>query len=113
MCGEEAQGGGQQQRGPSIARRQEKLVTNSSIPHSIVHATQFFEFIQRIADSFTTGDTVRVPRVLVQPMAGDDVASAIATVSVCAALSGSIETANWRFCRSFSRNAPRSLATAK
>ena len=66
---------------------QEKLVTNSSIPYSIVHATQFFEFIQRIADSFTTGDTVRVPPVLVQPMAADDVASAIATVSVGAALS--------------------------
>ena len=70
---------------------QEKLITNSSIPYSIVHATQFFEFIQRIADSFTTGDTVRVPPVLVQPMAADEVATAIATVSVGAPLNGSVE----------------------
>ncbi len=72
---------------------QEKLIINSSIPYSIVHATQFFEFIQRIADSFTTGDTVRVPPVLVQPMAADDVATAIAAVSVGAPLNGSIEIA--------------------
>ena len=72
---------------------QEKLVINSSIPYSIVHATQFFEFIQRIADSFATGDTVRVPPVLVQPMAADDVATAIAAVSVGAPLNGSIEIA--------------------
>ena len=72
---------------------QEKLIINSSIPYSIVHATQFFEFIQRIADSFTIGDTVRVPPVLVQPMAADDVATAIAAVSMGAPLHGSIEIA--------------------
>ena len=72
---------------------QEKLIANASIPYSIVRATQFFEFIRPIADAATTGDTVRVPPVLVQPMAADDVASAIATVSVGAPLNGSIEIA--------------------
>ena len=56
---------------------QEKLITSSSIPYSIVHATQFFEFIRPIADAATAGDTVRLPPVLIQPMAADDVASAI------------------------------------
>jgi uncharacterized protein YbjT (DUF2867 family) len=51
---------------------QEKLVENSSIPYTIVHATQFFEFVTRIADEATEGDTVRVPSVLIQPMAADD-----------------------------------------
>src|SRR4051794_41820129 len=47
---------------------QEKLITDSSIPFSIVHATQFFEFALRIADEATDGDTVRLPHVLFQPM---------------------------------------------
>src|SRR4051795_8256938 len=53
---------------------QEKLIQDSSIPYSIVHATQFFEFIDRIADDATDGDTVRLPPALFQPMAADDVA---------------------------------------
>ena len=56
---------------------QEKLIKDSSIPYSIVHATQFFEFVKSIADAATDGDTVRLPPVLFQPIAADDVASAV------------------------------------
>src|SRR5262245_25188085 len=52
---------------------QEKLIKESSIPYSIIHATQFFEFVNRIADEATTGNTVRLPPVLFQPIAADDV----------------------------------------
>src|ERR671917_571588 len=55
---------------------QEKLIKRSSIDYSIVHATQFFEFIERIASDATDGNTVRVAPVLIQPMAAEDVASA-------------------------------------
>ena len=61
---------------------QEKLIQESSIPYSILHATQFFEFAKSIADSSTQGQEVHVPSVLIQPMAGDDVASAVARVAV-------------------------------
>jgi uncharacterized protein YbjT (DUF2867 family) len=61
---------------------QEQLITASSIPWSIVHATQFFEFGRSIADAATQGDTVRLAPVLVQPMAADDVAAAVADVAV-------------------------------
>jgi len=70
---------------------QEKLIKESSIPYSIVHATQFFEFGKRIADEATDGNTVRVPPVLFQPIAGDDVASAVARVAVGSPLNGTIE----------------------
>jgi uncharacterized protein YbjT (DUF2867 family) len=60
---------------------QEKLITESAIPYSIVHATQFFEFATRIADEATDGDTVRVPAALIQPMAADDVAVAVCEIS--------------------------------
>ena len=46
---------------------QEKLIKESSIPYSIVHATQFFEFVQGIADSATEGNTVRLPPVFSSP----------------------------------------------
>ena len=61
---------------------QEKLIKRSSISYSIVHATQFFEFINSIADDATDGDTVRVAPVLIQPMAAEDVASAVGLISV-------------------------------
>src|SRR5947207_14112487 len=51
---------------------QEKLIAESSIPYSIVHATQFFEFVKSIADASTAATTVRVAPVLIQPMAADD-----------------------------------------
>ena len=72
---------------------QEKLIRGSSIPYSIVHATQFFEFIGRIADDATDGDTVRLPPVLFQPIAADDVAAAVGRVAVGEPLNGVVEVA--------------------
>ena len=61
---------------------QEKLIKDSSIPYSIVHATQFFEFLDRIAAPATDGNTVRLPPALIQPIAADDVAGALGRVAV-------------------------------
>src|SRR5436189_3318963 len=60
---------------------QEALIRESTIPYSIVHATQFFEFITRIADSATDGNTVTLPPALIQPIAADDVASGVGRVA--------------------------------
>jgi uncharacterized protein YbjT (DUF2867 family) len=70
---------------------QEKLIRNSSIPYSIVRATQFFEFFKRIADEATVGNTVRIPPVLFQPMAADDVADAVCSVAMGSPLNGIVE----------------------
>ena len=70
---------------------QEVLIKASGSPYSIVHATQFFEFIKRIADEATVDSTVRLPAALVQPMAADDVASAVARVAVGAPVNGVVE----------------------
>jgi uncharacterized protein YbjT (DUF2867 family) len=72
---------------------QEKLIEDSPIPYSIVHATQFFEFVNRIADMATSGNTVRLAHVLIQPMAAEDVASAVADVTVGPPVNGIIEIA--------------------
>jgi uncharacterized protein YbjT (DUF2867 family) len=72
---------------------QEKLIEGSSIPYSIVHATQFFEFMKGIADEATDGNTVRLPPALVRPMAADDVASGVARVAVAPPLNGVVEIA--------------------
>jgi uncharacterized protein YbjT (DUF2867 family) len=72
---------------------QEKLIRNSSIPYTIVHATQFFEFAARMADEASDGDTVRVPPVLIQPMAADDVAAALCSVVLVAPVNDTIEIA--------------------
>ena len=72
---------------------QEKLIRGSSIPYSIVHATQFFEFIKRIADDATDGNTVRLAPVLIQPMAAEDVATAVARISVGSPVNGIVEVA--------------------
>lgn len=61
---------------------QEQLISEAAIPFSIVRATQFFEFVGRIADSATDGDTVRISPALIQPMAADDVATAVARTAV-------------------------------
>src|SRR5258707_2056116 len=61
---------------------QEKLIKASSIPYSIVHATQFFEFLKGLADISTDGNKVRLAPVLFQPMAADDVASGVARIAV-------------------------------
>lgn len=71
---------------------QEKLVTTSEIPSSIVHATQFFEFLGRIADGATDDEMVRLPSVLFQPGAATDVAAVVADVALDAPLMGTIET---------------------
>ena len=70
---------------------QERLIRASGMPYSVVHATQFFEFIPRIADELTVGSEVRVPPVLFQPMAAEDVAQAVGKVSVGAPINGVIE----------------------
>jgi uncharacterized protein YbjT (DUF2867 family) len=72
---------------------QEKLIQGSSIPYSIVHATQFFEFTKSIAAAATEGNTVRLPPALIQPIAAEDVASAVGRVSVGAPLNGIVEIA--------------------
>jgi uncharacterized protein YbjT (DUF2867 family) len=72
---------------------QEEAVKAGSVPFTILRAAQFFEFIGRIADSSTEGDTVRLPPVLVQPEAADDVAAALADVAESAPVNGIVELA--------------------
>jgi len=72
---------------------QEKLIKESSIPYSIVHATQFFEFVKNIAAAATEGNTVRLAPVLIQPMAADDVAKAVGRIAVGAPVNGIVEVA--------------------
>ena len=72
---------------------QEALIKASQIPYSIIRATQFFEFVKRIADEATQGDVVRLPPVLIQPVAADEVAAAVADVAVGAPLNGVVEVA--------------------
>ena len=72
---------------------QEKLIKESPIPYSIVRATQFFEFLGRIADSATEGNTVRLPAVAFQPLAAEDVASTVVKVAIGSPLNGTVEVA--------------------
>ena len=72
---------------------QEKLIGGSSVPYSIVHATQFFEFMKAIAGAGTDGNVVRLAPVLIQPMAADDVAAAAARVAVGEPVNGIVEVA--------------------
>ena len=72
---------------------QEKMIKESSIPYSIIHATQFFEFVKGIADAATDGITVRLAPVLIQPMAADDVALAVGNIAVGAPVNGTVEVA--------------------
>ncbi len=72
---------------------QEKLIEGASTPYSIVHATQFFEFIKGIADAATDGDTVRLAPVLIQPMAAEDVAAAVTRVALGPPVNGVVEVA--------------------
>ncbi|WP_344260056.1 SDR family oxidoreductase [Actinomadura napierensis] len=72
---------------------QEKLIEDSGVPFSLVHATQFFEFAHRIADEATDGATVRMPPVLFQPIAGEEVAQAVGRAAVGAPLNGRTEIA--------------------
>jgi uncharacterized protein YbjT (DUF2867 family) len=70
---------------------QENLIKGCSIPYSIVRATQFFEFVKGIADFSTEGNKVRLPTALIQPMAADDVAGAVARVATGSPVNGTIE----------------------
>ena len=72
---------------------QEKLIKASPIPYTILRATQFFEFVGRIADAATSGQTVRLPSVLFQPIFSDDLAANVAKIAVSKPLNGMIETA--------------------
>jgi uncharacterized protein YbjT (DUF2867 family) len=72
---------------------QEVLIKGAAIPYSIVHATQFFEFVTRIADDATDGTTVRLPSALIQPMAADDVAKALGMIAVGRPVNGTVEVA--------------------
>jgi len=72
---------------------QEKLIKESSIPYSIVRATQFFEFFKGLADISMEGGKVHLPPVLFQPMAADDVASGVAKIAVGPPVNGIVEIA--------------------
>lgn len=72
---------------------QEELIKASGLPYSIVHATQFFEFVKSLADAATEGDTVRMPAAKIQPMVSDDVAAAVGRVSVGTPVGGVVEVA--------------------
>jgi uncharacterized protein YbjT (DUF2867 family) len=72
---------------------QEKLIKGSTIPYSIVHATQFFEFLKGLADISMVGDKVHLPSVLFQPMAADDVATAVGRIAVGQPVNGIVEIA--------------------
>ena len=96
---------------------QEALIKASSIPYSIVHATQFFEFIKSIADAATDGNTIRLAPVLFQPVASDDVVMAVGRTAVGGPVNRVIEVGGpeqFRFdglIRQFlsSRNDPRKV----
>src|SRR5512132_1121884 len=72
---------------------QEKLIKASPIPYTILRATQFFEFVGRIADEATSGQTVHLPSVLFQPIFSDDLAADLAKIAVAKPLNGTIEIA--------------------
>ncbi len=72
---------------------QENLIKASSIPYTIVRATQFFEFVGGIAQSATEGQTVRLPAAMMQPIASDDVAAAVVDVALAEPLNSTIELA--------------------
>src|SRR5215475_5013659 len=72
---------------------QENLIKASGIPFTIVHATQFFEFVKNIAQSAAAGSTIRLSPVLMQPMVSDDVAAAVADIALGEPLNGMVEIA--------------------
>lgn len=70
---------------------QENLIKGASIPYSMVRATQFFEFLKGIADFSTDGNKIRLPTALIQPMAADDVATAVGRVAMGSPVNGTLE----------------------
>ena len=72
---------------------QEELIQASNIPYTIVRSTQFFEFVDGIAQSATDGQTVRLSSAHIQPIVSDDVAAALAEVTLAVPVNGMIEIA--------------------
>lgn len=72
---------------------QEKLIQSSSVPYTIVRATQFIEFLGGIADFATDGNTVRLPPDLMQPISADDVATALADYALASPTNGIVDIA--------------------
>jgi uncharacterized protein YbjT (DUF2867 family) len=72
---------------------QENLIKSSNIPYTIVRATQFFEFVEGIAQSATEGQSVRLPPAMMQPILSDDVAAALAEVAVAKPLNATVDLA--------------------
>jgi uncharacterized protein YbjT (DUF2867 family) len=72
---------------------QEKIIKSSPIPYTIVYATQFFEFIRSIAQAGTVGDTVRLSHSRFQPIAAEDVATAVAAAALETPVNGTVEIA--------------------
>jgi len=70
---------------------QENLIKASKIPYTIIRATQFFEFVKPIADYSTEGNQVHLPPALFQPMAADDVASAVSRIATGSPVNGTVE----------------------
>jgi uncharacterized protein YbjT (DUF2867 family) len=70
---------------------QEDLIKGSSVPYSIVRATQFFEFVKGIADFSTQGNHVRLPSAVIQPLSADDVASAVTRIALGPPVKGTVE----------------------
>jgi uncharacterized protein YbjT (DUF2867 family) len=70
---------------------QENLIKASKLPYTIVRATQFFEFVKQIVDYSADGDKVRMPAALIQPMAADDVAGAVAKIATDPPVNGTVE----------------------
>ena len=72
---------------------QEHLIKAATVPYTILRSTQFFEFVSGIAQSATDGQTVRLSPALVQPIVSDDVAAALADVTLGAPVNGTVELA--------------------
>jgi uncharacterized protein YbjT (DUF2867 family) len=72
---------------------QEQIVTSGSVPYTILRATQFFEFLGRLADGSTEGDTVHLPPAFIQPEAAEDVSATLCDLATNEPLNGTVELA--------------------
>ena len=72
---------------------QEKLIEASGVPYTIIRATQFMEFLRGIADSSADGNIARLPPILFQPIAADDVGAIVGDVALAAPRGGIVEIA--------------------
>jgi uncharacterized protein YbjT (DUF2867 family) len=72
---------------------QEEAVEKGSVPYTVLRASQFFEFIGRLADSSSNGETIHLAPVFVQPESADDVAAVLADIAVNEPVNGTVELA--------------------